>query len=675
MEHQSTKRKGSRLGSFYANSLQNKILIPFILLIFCTGLVAAFISYFSSVKNTTNVLSENVKGQMVSMDDTFDIFFSNVSSILDRFSTNHLLTNYNTKDKNELIQSFKETKEATPSLVSVYMSTNGGEFINYPTTKAAHDFNAKERLWYQDATQANGKVVWSEPYSDAGTGKTVITASKAYYNGDKLMGVVAADILIDTLVDMINKVKIGETGYAVIFDSQGKVIAHPDKSYIGKDLSNEQYYKEMIKAGNQGIVKYQLEGEDKVLGFAKNTTTNWLITGTVYVQDFQKQARSIIAPISIGVGIIMVLAILISVFTTRKIILSLKIVMERMKQIASGNLSHKPFHTQSQDEIGQLIQATNDMSITMRELINEVNNVTDSVLTHSEELTQSAGEVKTASEQVSSTMQELASGSEIQARGASDLASSMQAFARDLEHVNENSEQLEQSTGSIIDTTKEGSHLMDASKQQMQTIYQIVLDAVKKVKGLELQSQEISKLVDVIKDIADQTNLLALNAAIEAARAGEHGKGFSVVADEVRKLAEQVSSSVADITGIVANIQSESNVVTEALQTGYQAAEAGTNQIEITGQKFNEINDSIANIGDNITVITENIENITAKSQQMNGAVEDIAAISEESAAGIEQTSASSEQTSASMEEIASSSKELVELAEKLNQLVSHFKL
>ncbi|MDY0410312.1 methyl-accepting chemotaxis protein [Paracerasibacillus soli] len=251
----------------------------------------------------------------------------------------------------------------------------------------------------------------------------------------------------------------------------------------------------------------------------------------------------------------------------------------------------------------------------------------------------------------------------------------MQAFARDLEHVNENSEQLEQSTGSIIDTTKEGSHLMDASKQQMQTIYQIVLDAVKKVKGLELQSQEISKLVDVIKDIADQTNLLALNAAIEAARAGEHGKGFSVVADEVRKLAEQVSSSVADITGIVANIQSESNVVTEALQTGYQAAEAGTNQIEITGQKFNEINDSIANIGDNITVITENIENITAKSQQMNGAVEDIAAISEESAAGIEQTSASSEQTSASMEEIASSSKELVELAEKLNQLVSHFKL
>src|SRR5690625_7272485 len=99
--------------------------------------------------------------------------------------------------------------------------------------------------------------------------------------------------------------------------------------------------------------------------------------------------------------------------------------------------------------------------------------------------------------------------------------------------------------------TNDGSLLMESSTKQMAIIDQIVHEAVEKVEGLDVHSQQISELVSVIQDIADQTNLLALNAAIEAARAGEHGQGFAVVADEVRKLAEEVSFSVTDITIIV----------------------------------------------------------------------------------------------------------------------------
>ena len=251
----------------------------------------------------------------------------------------------------------------------------------------------------------------------------------------------------------------------------------------------------------------------------------------------------------------------------------------------------------------------------------------------------------------------------------------MSDFTENVSVAHTKGEDVRSASTHILSITNEGRELMDNSVHQMEKIDAIVKNAAVKVEGLDKQSQEISKLVSVINDIANQTNLLALNAAIEAARAGEQGRGFAVVADEVRKLAEQVSASITDITSIVEGIQNESSSVTASLQAGYKEVETGTTQIQTTGETFNTINTAIQEMAGNLQAVTQNLAAISSSSQEINASIEEIASVSEESAAGVEQTAASVQQTSSSMEEVSANSENLNDLARQLNAEVAKFKL
>jgi len=288
---------------------------------------------------------------------------------------------------------------------------------------------------------------------------------------------------------------------------------------------------------------------------------------------------------------------------------------------------------------------------------------------------QAAYEVKEGGEQIAVTMSDLSSGAEVQVSEATKLSRNMSTFVNMIKISEQEGFKVSVSSENVLNLTKEGSVLMNQSVEQMKQIDQIITESVKQVQGLNKQSDEISKFVLIIKKIAEQTNLLSLNAAIEAARAGEHGKGFAVVAEEVRNLAEQVSVSVLEITNIVMNIQHETTQVVTSLNKGYQEVKLGTDQIEITGKKFELINGSVSDMVNKVISITNNFKELVGNSNEMNLFIQNITSVTEEATAGIEQAAASTEETASSMDEVSNSSNELAEMAEHLNEKLQKFRL
>ncbi len=486
----------------------------------------------------------------------------------------------------------------------------------------------------------------------------------------------------------INKnIKLGESGYIFVVDQKGNSIAHPNiegnNVWDEQDDNGVKYMQEIIAKGNEGggfaSYSWPLPNSDQLEEKGVYAETDpywgWVIGASTYLADFNKPAESILKLTLVVIGVAIMIGLFVIWQYASSMAKPINRVVQAMERFAEGDLTQENMSIRSKDEIGKLANAMNQMQAKLKDMIHNIAQASDLINTSSKELSQSANEVNMGAEQVAITMNELASGAEGQAHHSNELTSLMERFTADLRETNQHGEHIHQSSVEVLGLTNEGSQLMTSSNSQMSKIDGIVQNAVEKVKNLDAQAQEISKLVVVIKDIADQTNLLALNAAIEAARAGEHGKGFAVVADEVRKLAEQVAFSVNDITSIVTNIQQDFDVVTSSLEDGYQEVKEGTNQIKATSETFSTISNSINDVVESVQLISSNLSKVTEDGQKMNSAIQEIAAVAEESAAGVEQTTATTEQTSSSMEVMAGKSAQLSTLALELKTLIAQFKL
>ncbi|TFE01222.1 methyl-accepting chemotaxis protein [Jeotgalibacillus sp. R-1-5s-1] len=374
-------------------------------------------------------------------------------------------------------------------------------------------------------------------------------------------------------------------------------------------------------------------------------------------------------------GLVIVTAIVLSLVSASKITKPIISVTKRMKAIAAGELPAASLQTKSKDEVGQLVHTVNEMNNQLRNLVSDITLVSGSVVTKGSQLSESAQEVREGSSQIAVTMNELAVGAGIQAEASSSLSTKMIAFTERIRSSAEKGNEAQERAEEMYSYTSSGGKKMAESIHKVNQINDSFKTAMERVNGLDDQTKNISKLVQVIQEIADQTNLLALNAAIESARAGEHGRGFAVVADEVRKLAVQVSASITDITSIITTIQRESKETVEVLGNGYELVSSGTAQMEETAESFGLIEQKVNDVSERMKDIASSLYEIVNGTEEINHDIEQIAAVSEEAAAGIEETTANAEQSSATMNNVYHASVELISEAQDLQNTLGHFKL
>ncbi|MBZ6065553.1 methyl-accepting chemotaxis protein [Aeromonas schubertii] len=476
------------------------------------------------------------------------------------------------------------------------------------------DYDPRARPWYQDAVKAGQQIV-TAPYVSVTMQKLVVTLAEPVRHQGKIIGAVGANLALDKLIDEVLAMKVQGEGYAMLLDSSGLIVGHPQKDLALKQVS--ELAPGLSGAGfrrwsqEQVLQQATLDGREVLISVQAVPNSDWLLAMVMYKDVLHAPLTTLLWQL-VGLTLVLLLvfgALLIAIFNY--LFADLGRVSRALADIAhgEGDLTVQ-IETRSQDEVGQLARSFNQFVSRLHGIVSRLRDVATALAEQSR--LQAAG-AEGRARQVKQQQDEIV----MVATAVTEMASATQEIAG-------NAEYAASTAGDAVKLAQQGQGQVGQSRTSINSLADEVGGAGQVITELDQHAQQISSILATISGIAEQTNLLALNAAIEAARAGEQGRGFAVVADEVRVLSQRTHASTAEIQGMIETLQQTTRRAVGGMETSRDLAGTSVEDANAANDSLVRINEAIGSISDMVTHIATAAEEQTSVTAEISRNTENI---------------------------------------------------
>ena len=566
--------------------------------------------------------------------------------------------------------------------VGPYVYKDGSStVVTYDYSNAEYDyFNQEYYTAVKDKTVAN----ITDPYYDETSGLVMSSCSMPITVDGKYIGCVTVDMELSTVTGVIDSIKVGKNGDAMLLDSAGLYLAGVSDDVImnATNITSDSNAS-MAEAGKKilaeesGITTCKTSELGEVnLYYDTLDATGWKLIIRMPQSEINEPVMKLFVLLVIVTIMAILCEIVIVVLQVRSISNGINHVKTFAGSLADGDFSINPIDVNREDELGVMSSSLNNMYESNREVLSGI--------------ARYAVEIDDSSKRLNKASEELTSQFENIQRLMVNVNEDMMTTSAATEQVNASSEEVLANVSLLTGETDESMEMsrdIKARASEVESKSRESFDSATKLtkeygeqlnKSIENAKvvESINELTAVISDIAEQINLLSLNASIEAARAGEAGRGFAVVATEIGSLAGNTSEAVGQIQDTIADVQdafsdltSAANGLLDFLQN--TVAPDYNNFVEVAEQ-YGKDAENFENKASNISVMSTNIKQIMA---EVSNAIQSVTEATQETSDISGRIRDSIDEASEHVESVFSMSTSQQEIADTLTDTVGKFKL
>ena len=341
--------------------------------------------------------------------------------------------------------------------------------------------------------------------------------------------------------------------------------------------------------------------------------------------------------------------------------------------ISEGDLT-KEIQVPSDDEIGELAAAFQKMLLNLRQIVWEVKKGSSGVIASSDELYNSIKQMGGITEQVTVKVGKVIEAAGTQSNLLANDSKTLKRTSDSVKKIASMSQGASNSAARVVKDSQDGKKAAQSAIDQIQAVFSQVEKSILLAQGLGSKITKISRVLDIISDIARKTDLLSLNATVEASKAGEYGKGFGIVAEEIRNLTEESKASAKEIGAMVEDIQAENAAVKHAIEEGMRGIKEGREMITMLINNFDRVVEEVTRLRGGFEEVSIETQKQAVDSEKITQAFEKLTTLAQENVQSMNETEKAMEDQKKILKKLKLSGQNLTKTANELNEAVEQFK-